>query len=46
MGYPFNQFGTVHFAITDRVAILGKVIPDLREAARAVLRSLDSQGRA
>ena len=30
----------------DRVAILGKVIPDLREATRGVLRSLDSQGRA
>ena len=30
----------------DRVAILGKVIPDLREATRDVLRSLDSQGRA
>jgi fructose-bisphosphate aldolase class II len=30
----------------DRIAILGKVIPDLREAARSVLRSLDSQGRA
>ena len=30
----------------DRVAILGAVIPDLREAARGVLRSLDSQGRA
>lgn len=29
----------------DRVAILGKVIPDLREATRGVLRSLDSQGR-
>jgi fructose-bisphosphate aldolase class II len=30
----------------DRVAILGGVIPDLREATRRVLRSLDSQGRA
>jgi fructose-bisphosphate aldolase class II len=30
----------------DRIAILGAVIPDLREAARGVLRSLDSQGRA
>ena len=30
----------------DRVAILGKVIPDLREATRGVLRSLDSQSRA
>jgi fructose-bisphosphate aldolase class II len=30
----------------DRVAILRKVIPDLREATRGVLRSLDSQGRA
>ncbi len=30
----------------DRVAILGAVIPELREAARSVLRSLDCQGRA
>lgn len=30
----------------DRIALLGKVIPDLREATRGVLRSLDSQGRA
>jgi len=30
----------------DRIAILGAVIPDLREATRGVLRSLASQGRA
>ncbi len=29
----------------DRIALLGKVIPDLREATRGVLRSLASQGR-
>jgi fructose-bisphosphate aldolase class II len=30
----------------DRIAILAQVIPDLREAARSVLRSLASDGRA
>lgn len=29
----------------DRIAILGKVIPDLRDAARAVLRSTNSEGK-
>ena len=35
-----------HPAEFDRIAILAKVVPDLRDAARSVLRSLACEGRA